>query len=209
MMRKGLIWVTLFTLLVVFFSACDLPFTTNILTGDQSNRAQTMLRGASASFDSIVVAPAWGHRTKTSGCQAQGPLQDTACTPGDIFPNLTTAQVCTPGYATSVRNVPVSLKNQVYASYGITRRAPGQYQIDHLVSLQLGGTNDISNLWPESATPVPGYHEKDKVENYLRDQVCSGKISLRDAQIQIATNWLQEYNRMPYKSSNNYDGPTD
>ena len=102
-----------------------------------------------------------------------------------------------PGYASSVRNVPVSLKSKVYAAYGIKKRRPGQYEVDHLVSLQLGGSNDIANLWPELADPKPGFHEKDRVENWLHDQVCDGKMSLRDAQIKIATNWLAVYNSLP------------
>ena len=96
-----------------------------------------------------------------------------------------------------MRNVPTSEKNQVYAEYGKTRHAPGQYEVDHLVSLELGGSNNIANLWPEAASPKPGFHEKDQVENYLHDQVCSGAIPLKQAQIEIATNWLAVYNRMP------------
>ena len=40
---------------------------------------------------------------------------------------------------------------------------------------------------PEAASPTPGFHQKDKVENYLHDQVCSGAISLPEAQKEIAT----------------------
>ncbi|GHO70593.1 hypothetical protein KSC_094850 [Ktedonobacter sp. SOSP1-52] len=141
-------------------------------------------------------APNWGVQSKTSGCQAQGPLQDKACSPGAIFPNVTKTDICRSGYASSVRNVPTSEKNQVYQEYGITHHSTGEYEVDHLVSLELGGSNDISNLWPEAASPKPGFHEKDKVENYLHDQVCSGAISLKDAQIEIATNWLNVYNKM-------------
>lgn len=60
-----------------------------------------------------------------------------------------------------------------------------------------GGSNNIANLWPEAASPKPGFHEKDQIENYLHDQVCSGAIPLKQAQIEIATNWLAVYNRMP------------
>jgi hypothetical protein len=140
--------------------------------------------------------PHWGVQSKTSGCQVQGPLQDTACTPGDIITTASTAEICRSGYASSVRNVPVSEKDQVYAEYGIRSRAPGQYEVDHLVSLELGGSNNIANLWPEAASPRPGFHEKDQVENYLHNQVCSGAMSLKDAQIKIATNWLDVYNHM-------------
>ena len=97
--------------------------------------------------------PAWGNRTKTSGCVASGGLQDTACTPGDIISTATRDQICQSGYSTSVRDVPESEKQAVYAEYGITHHSTGEYEVDHLVSLELGGSNDISNLWPEAASP--------------------------------------------------------
>jgi hypothetical protein len=92
--------------------------------------------------------PNWGKPSKTSGCTVNGALQDPACTPGDIIPNVTKADICKSGYASSVRNVPDSEKNQDYAEYGIKSHTSGQYEVDHLVSLELGGSNDISNLWP-------------------------------------------------------------
>ncbi len=49
------------------------------------------------------------------------------------------------------------------------------------------------------AEPRPGFHEKDKVENYLHDQACSGGLSLQQAQIEVATNWLAVYQQMPDK----------
>ncbi len=55
----------------------------------------------------------------------------------------------------------------------------------------------MANLWPEAAKPRPGYHEKDRVENFLHKQVCDGKMSLEEAQKQIATNWLDVYKRLP------------
>lgn len=143
--------------------------------------------------------PHLGQRTKTSGCQVRGPLPDPACTPGAIIESATPEQICQPGYARDVRDVPDAVKSQVYAEYGITSHRPGQYEVDHLISLELGGSNDIANLWPEAAEPRPGFHEKDKVENYLHAQVCAGAISLAAAQEQIASNWLDVYNRMPTK----------
>jgi hypothetical protein len=66
-------------------------------------------------------------------------------------------------------------------------------EVDHLVSLELGGTNARANLFPEAASPRPGSHEKDRLENRLHDLVCSGQISLRRAQRAIATNWVKAY----------------
>ncbi len=140
-----------------------------------------------------------GQRTRTSGCRASGALPDSACTPGAIVQSATREQICQPGYARNVRDVPDSEKEQVYAEYGIASHQPGQYEVDHLISLELGGSNDVANLWPEAANPRPGYHEKDQVENYLHDQVCSGAIGLGQAQQEIAANWLAVYQRMPHR----------
>ncbi len=129
-------------------------------------------------------------------CVSQNALQDFTCTPGAIFPNVTPTQVCVPGYAASVRNVPQTEKNQVYAEYGVMKHSSGQYEVDHLISLELGGSNDLKNLWPEAAKPVPGFHEKDRVEDYLHSQVCDGKISLKEAQTEISTNWLNVYHHI-------------
>ncbi len=142
------------------------------------------------------TAHQFGVQTKTSGCQAHNGLPDSACTPGAIIASATVSQICQSGYASSVRNVTTSTKNQVYAEYGIASHYAGQYEVDHLVSLELGGSNDISNLWPELASPTPGFHQKDQVENYLHDQVCAGKVPLATAQYEIATNWLAVYNQM-------------
>jgi hypothetical protein len=57
---------------------------------------------------------------------------------------------------------------------------PSQYQEDHLISLELGGhPTDVRNLWPE---PYPRAAEVDSIENELNDKVCSGAMSLDDAQ---------------------------
>jgi len=138
-----------------------------------------------------------GQRTKTSDCVSQNALPDTACSPGAIFADVTKDQICVPGYSKSVRDVPDSVKNQVFAEYGISSHTTGEYEVDHLISLELGGSNGIANLWPEPAEPRPGFHEKDKVENYLHKQVCDGAMSMADAQYIIATDWLSVYKQMP------------
>ena len=134
-----------------------------------------------------------GQRTKMSGCVPANGLPDPDCTPGAIFADATADKICVSGYSKSVRDVPTSEKDQAYAEYGITTHAPGQYEVDHLISLELGGSNDIANLFPEAAEPRPGFHEKDQVENWLHEQVCKGNMPLTSAQIGIARNWLQFY----------------
>ncbi|WP_407571772.1 hypothetical protein [Deinococcus altitudinis] len=122
-------------------------------------------------------------------------LPDPKFSPGDVLtsdPKL----VCVSGYTKTVRNVPQSLKEQVYREYGITSRQPGEYEIDHIISLELGGSNSIRNLYPESYRTQPlNAHVKDALENRLHALACSGKITLQEAQTAIASNWTVAYEK--------------
>ena len=69
-------------------------------------------------------------------------------------------------------------------------------EIDHIVSLELGGSNDIANLYPEKANAHPGYHVKDKLENKLHDLVCDRTMTLRSVQRQITANWQVLYKKV-------------
>ena len=130
-------------------------------------------------------------RTKSAGCLVNGSLQDRACTPGAIFPDGTLQEICVKGYTKRVRSVSQKTREKVFAEYGIAYPQPkGAYEVDHLIPLAVGGSNDMSNLFPEAATPTPGFHDKDVVEVYLQQEVCAGHVSLSAAQTQIAENWL-------------------
>ncbi len=132
--------------------------------------------------------------TKHGGCRVRGPLPDASCTPGAYYAKATAARVCRSGYASQVRNVSQTTKDAVYPAYGMTNHFNGgNGEVDHLISLELGGSNIQANLFPEVATPVPGSHQKDKLENRLHDEVCSGQITLRMAQREIAINWVAVY----------------
>jgi hypothetical protein len=132
--------------------------------------------------------------TKTAGCHVRGPLPDRGCSPGTRYRLVTKKQVCVPGYSKRVRNVPESRKDAVYRAYKIKRHFNGRNgEVDHLVSLELGGTNATANLFPEAASPRPASHEKDRLENRLHDLVCSGEVTLRRAQEMIAKNWVKAY----------------
>lgn len=81
------------------------------------------------------------------------------------------------------------LKQQQILEYGYKDKTPQHYEEDHLISLELGGDpKDPKNLWPE-APPSP--NPKDKVEDWLHKQVCSGAMTVEEAQHGIATNWKQ------------------
>ena len=128
-----------------------------------------------------------------------GQLPDPRCTPGSIDPAVTQADIhstiCKPGYTKKVRPA-ASLTDRfkfdvAYPAYGDARSK--RTELDHLVSLELGGSNDAANLWPESPpTPNP----KDKVENALHAAVCDGRVTLAAAQNAIASDWLTAVKRL-------------
>ncbi len=144
------------------------------------------------------AAPVGAVSPSTPGvCRARGPLPDPACTPGVADPTKTAAVLCAPGYSTKSVRPPVeytnALKRKQMAEYGFTG-APSDYEEDHLISLELGGSpTDPLNLWPEAYAPPPGAHEKDSVENALHKAVCAGVISLGEAQRRISGDWTAEY----------------
>jgi 5-methylcytosine-specific restriction endonuclease McrA len=124
-------------------------------------------------------------RTKHSGCETHGLLPDGQCTPGAV--ETTSLAVVCGSSAERRRHVTEGMRRRVFAEYGLgTRHPEGAYEVDHLIPLELGGSNEIANLWPEAA---PGFHEKDKVEEKLHARVCTRRMTLEDAQRAIATDW--------------------
>src|SRR5208283_748658 len=96
--------------------------------------------------------------------------------------------VCKVGYTKTVRDVSLATKEKVFAEYGIPYSQHSNYEVDHLISLEIGGGNDISNLWPENSKITDGSLTKDKLENYLHTQVCAGKMTIQEAQKEISAN---------------------
>jgi len=81
-------------------------------------------------------------------------------------------------------------------AYGYTK--PQDWELDHEVALEIGGDPaSILNLWPEPweskadrlAKQGTGAESKDAVENRLHREVCTGKITLKQAQSEIRKNW--------------------
>jgi hypothetical protein len=61
-------------------------------------------------------------------------VPDPQLTPGATL-DVTTGDICVPGYTKKVRSVPAAIKKQVYAAYGMQDHAPREYEIDHLIPL--------------------------------------------------------------------------
>ena len=139
-------------------------------------------------------------RTRTSGCTLAA-LPDRRCSPGAYYSKLTKRVICSSSFRTSsVRHVPESEKFAVEREYGLVAKHYGQtLEIDHIVSLELGGSNDIANLYPEKAVlpgHAPGFRVKDKLENKLHALVCAGQMTLRAARQQVASNWERLFKKV-------------
>jgi hypothetical protein len=142
-----------------------------------------------------------GSTSIPSNCHTvNGALPDPKCTPGATNPSVTQDNIkdtiCLPGFSKTVRP-PVSyttpLKIKLMQAYGFTDFR-SNYELDHLISLEIGGNpTDVRNLWPEPGYGQYNFHIKDRFENYLHNAVCSGSMSLSEAQKEIATDWLTNW----------------
>ncbi len=140
-------------------------------------------------------------------------LPDRALTPGAIQPEPL-VEICSSPHDQVVRRVSKPVREQVFREYGIADAPAEDYEIDHLITPGLGGSDDIRNLWPE-----PHYHTewnsyvKDQLEDHLHYLVCSGQLNLSTAQRDISSNWISAYQKyfhtasplLPYSASG---GPT-
>jgi hypothetical protein len=124
-------------------------------------------------------------------------LPDPGLTPGSVDSSITVEQLKSPEFIKKVRNVPESLKKQVFIAYfGKVPEDRKNWEIDHLVPCCMGGRQDIKNLWPQSYVTKPwNAHVKDRLEVVLHHLVEAGKVPLATAQHDISTNWIEAYKK--------------
>lgn len=139
-------------------------------------------------------------------------LPDPACTPGAVDPTVTQsdleATICrSGGYTSSVRppeSMTEPFKKKVELAYA-DPWSGSRTELDHLVPLELGGSSDTRNLWPEPDQGEPaefdpqdpfGANAKDGVEDRLHEAVCSGRVSLVAAQTAMVGDWTTAMARL-------------
>lgn len=156
---------------------------------------------SSSTTGSVTINNVACHAQLLDSTDPQAVLPDSNCTPGAINQTVTQDNldqtICQSGYTKTIRpkaSYTSALKRQQIKLYGYIDTTSKNYEEDHLISLELGGSpDDPKNLWPE---PHPAPNEKDKVENYLHTQVCERKMQLQEAQKEIAANWYTVYKRI-------------
>jgi len=168
----------------------------------------------------VLIVLAWIIRTQfqspgsksPAGSEAAQPhvgppdiYPDPVRTPGAINPDITQENIretiCNPRWSTKSIRPEASytnrLKNEQIGEYGYSDSRMRDYEEDHFIPLELGGNpTDPKNLWPEpfeTSIADGGAHSKDKVENYLHAEVCSGSLTLDQAQHEITSDWYRVY----------------
>jgi len=88
------------------------------------------------------------------------------------------------------------LQRKIFQEYGVAGAEPRDFELDYLITPELGGAADPRNLWPEphSATLWNSY-VKDDLETRLHQLVCDGSLDLVTAQHDIATDWIAAYKK--------------
>jgi hypothetical protein len=142
--------------------------------------------GSSAQPSSSASRAPAGSASRAAGVPGDVPMPNRALTPGAIQ-SSDTAAICTPGWAEAHRDVSSATEDDVAREYGLSRHYG--YEIDHLIPLELGGSNAAANLWPEPYRSPYGATQKDGLEDYLHDRVCHHGLPLATAQQEIAGNW--------------------
>jgi hypothetical protein len=124
-----------------------------------------------------------------------GAVPNVTLTPGAIDP-IGVQDVCSAQFPTNDPAVPDPLRREVLREYGLTEVSANAYEIDYLVTPQLGGATNIRNLWPQPAlNTVWNARVKDALEDRLHNMVCSGQLDLATAQRELSQDWVAAYKK--------------
>ncbi|WP_294004976.1 hypothetical protein [Streptomyces sp.] len=148
-------------------------------------------------FSGLILGFSAGTAQASTCSQSYLPLPDPTCTPGVYNPDVTqstiNSTICVSGWTATVRP-PTSytnpLKVQGIADYGYSDTSTADYEEDHFIPLELGGSpRDPKNLWPEPYSGTKTATTKDGVETKLKNAVCDGRITLSAARTAMKNNW--------------------
>jgi len=121
-------------------------------------------------------------------------LPVASLTPGASW-QLSVGEVCAGG-APEEREVPAAVRRDVLRAYGMEQVSRDEYELDYLITPQLGGAPDARNLWPQRyASGTWNARVKDQLERLLPQLVCNRQVALETAQRDIALDWIAAYRK--------------
>ncbi|WP_158749219.1 anti-sigma factor [Acidobacterium sp. S8] len=144
----------------------------------------------------------WTDQPSLLNPQEEAIVPNHSLTPGAVRA-VTLTDICSSTDDDLDPKVPSSTERAVFQEYGLpSNRHTRKYQIDYLVNPQLGGTNDIRNLWPEPYSNARwNAQAKDELERHLHQMVCDRTVDLAVAQREIATDWIAAYKKYVGRNS--------
>jgi hypothetical protein len=149
---------------------------------------------SAAAIIGLLVVPALLVWPQAGGDVPAVPSPDSGLTPGAAV--LTSRDdVCGVRRPSEAPQVSRGVALTIFRAYGIDDPRPNAYELDYLVSPEIGGTTDVSNLWPQSYSGKWNAHLKDALEDHLRELICSDHVDLQTAQREIATDWIAAYRK--------------
>jgi len=138
----------------------------------------------SAFFTAAILAlPAIALAQKPSGIYTPGAKT-----------KATDAQVCAADYESSVKPLADHQRKEALARYG-KREDDTTFELDHLIAVSLGGSNDPDNLWPIPKNKEYGPEWKAELDKTLHQMVCDKKITLKAAQDAVKKDWTKAYDQ--------------
>jgi hypothetical protein len=173
---------------------------TSIWTGDWKAfvKPQTAAVAGLVMLACLLVAirmrTATHEANSTLASLGHGEEPDSQLTPGAALP-VTREEVCGSTRSGPASEIPISMKQTVLKLYGLSPAQSAGYELDYLITPELGGATDVRNLWPEPYDNVWNAHVKDQLEDRLHQMVCSGDVDLATAQHDIATDWIAAYHK--------------
>jgi hypothetical protein len=109
---------------------------------------------------------------------------------------VTVDEICRPGRGTVTQRVPAAVHRAVFESYRADYRRAADYELDYLITPELGGIADARNLWPQPFSRTEwNAHVKDELERLFHRLVCEQQIDLTTAQREMAGDWISAYKR--------------
>jgi hypothetical protein len=89
-------------------------------------------------------------------------------------------------------------RDEVLLRYGLQPGPHPDYQIDHLIPLCLGGSDDFANLWPQPRKSIVSKwnaEAKDRLEQVMCAMACDGQFDLPTAQEELVRDWIAAYRK--------------
>ncbi|MCC6537442.1 MAG: hypothetical protein IT162_07835 [Bryobacterales bacterium] len=152
---------------------------------------------AAAGLLLVSASVLWTLMTAPAPPLQAAPLPNPEWTPGAVRA-VDSSQICAAPAddEATPRRIGPAVAHAVFEKYRIGQPTPGAYELDYLITPDLGGSDDVQNLWPQPYdSGLWNARVKDALEDKLRELVCAGKLDLKTAQRELAADWIAAYRK--------------